>query len=318
MTLNDIGFGVEIETCLLPKYGHDARVGKGREQIQREHYQWFGGYLTNQYGLPARGNVTTKKHPPGDDYTQWWITFDNSIASFQDHIKMECVSPKLKSSDNYSYVIERVWEAIKNSHQVTSTTTCGTHVHVAPQTRTFHLNEVRKIAFACCYYEPYIISCLPVGRRENKFCKRNSNIAGRMGGLLRSKRSQALARIAADIQELYGFSSLIDYMQGDRHDEQRRALWNFQNLERTGTIEFRGGEQMFGPNKTIRWIHFVIAFVLMALHENLIQRASSLPVPSNAAAGEVQEFWSKLRNFAYGRGFGAHLPSHFTQMSERS
>jgi hypothetical protein len=82
MVLRHLGFGVEIETCLHAKYGQEARVGKPREQIEREHYQWFGGYLTNQYGLAACGDANHQKYPP--DYGQWWITFDNSIETFQD------------------------------------------------------------------------------------------------------------------------------------------------------------------------------------------------------------------------------------------
>jgi hypothetical protein len=180
---------------------------------------------------------------------------------------MECVSPILKSSDNYSYIIERLWQAIKTSHHVKTTATCGTHIHVAPRTRAFQLSEARKIAFACSYYEPYVVSCLPTERRDHRYCKRNSNVAGRMGDLYRMRSSNALARIAADIKGLDHFGSLIDYMQGGRDGAHRRVIWNFQNLQGTGTIEFRGGKQMHGPNRTIRWINFAIAFILMALHE---------------------------------------------------
>jgi hypothetical protein len=180
---------------------------------------------------------------------------------------MECVSPILKSSDDYGPVIERFWEAIKNSHLIKSTTTCGTHVHVAPRTRKFHLSEVKMIAFACSYYEPYIISCLPMERRSDNYCKRNSNVARRLKSLKQLRSSQAIARIAKDIKELGDFDGVIHYMQHARFRLDRYVLWNFRNLHRIGTIEFRGGPQMHGPNKTIRWIHFVVAFVLMALHE---------------------------------------------------
>jgi hypothetical protein len=85
MVLNHLGFGVEIETCVRPKYGEEARVGKARAQIEREHHQWFGGYLNNQYGLPAVGNGTHQKYPPDNNYSRWWITFDASIAKLHDH-----------------------------------------------------------------------------------------------------------------------------------------------------------------------------------------------------------------------------------------
>lgn len=76
-------FGVELEMALKPIYGAAERAGKGKMQIEREHYQWFAGYLTNQYNLPALGNATSHKYPPG--YTKWWITFDRSIATSNDH-----------------------------------------------------------------------------------------------------------------------------------------------------------------------------------------------------------------------------------------
>jgi len=83
MVLDHLGFGVEIETYLQPKYAPETRRGKAPGRIEKEHYQWFVGYLTNQYALPALGNNSDDKYPHAFD--RWWITFDRSLRTTETH-----------------------------------------------------------------------------------------------------------------------------------------------------------------------------------------------------------------------------------------
>jgi len=317
MVLNHLGFGVEIETYVQPTYAPETRRGKAPRRIEKEHYQWFAGYLTNQYALPALGN-NNSDHKYPHAYDRWWITFDRSLQTTETHIGMECVSPILKSSNDWQSDIGQFWNAIRASHTVVRNQRCGTHVHIAPRTRQFSIEEAKKIAFACCYYEPYIVSCLPTDRRDNKYCRRNSQVAvERMGALFQQRTSKSLGIIAEDIRNIQDFEALIQYMHGTLAANRRTVLWNFQNLVGDkGTIEFRGGRQMLGHHRTIRWINFVITFALMAIQENLLYNTDSLSVPRNSDIEEVQRFWNKLKEWAAYFGFDNELPPHFKQMSE--
>ncbi len=180
---------------------------------------------------------------------------------------MECVSPILKSSGQWEAVIENVWEALRDMFEVQKSLSCGTHIHVAPWKRNYTLGEAKTIAFACCYYERYIVSCLPTARRDNPYCMRNSKVSSRMGHFYQLKTTDGLAWIAYDINTRNDFGQLISYMQGASND--RRVLWNFCNLcdSSKGTIEFRGGRHMRGWHRAVAWVAFVQVFVLMALEE---------------------------------------------------
>lgn len=44
------------------------------------------------------------------------------------------------------------------------------------------------------------------------------------------------------------------------------------NVQGSGTIEFRGGRHLRGPNRTFWWITFAVCFVSLALRQNLLER----------------------------------------------
>lgn len=177
---------------------------------------------------------------------------------------MESVSPILDSSTSWETKIEKFWRVLRKMFEVEKSN-CGTHIHIAPIGRNYTLKEAKTIAFACCYYERYIISCLPEERRNHEYCRRNTQVATKMGQLYEARTSRSLVQIASDLNTLSRFEDLITYMQGDN----RRVLWNFHNLcyNSKGTIEFRGGRHLRGPIRSMAWITFAQVFVLMALDE---------------------------------------------------
>ena len=179
------------------------------------------------------------------------------------------MSPVMKSSDDWDHKVKNFWLAVRLLFRPQINKTAGTHIHVAPWKKKFTLKQAQTIAFACCYYEPYIISFLPRERRDNKYCRRNTRVPGRMGSLYNRKTSTAIAQIASDIKKKTSAKAIVDYIQGGVTSQHRYVLWNFQGLLRptTGTIEFRGGRHMRGQNLTRRWIAFVIIFTLFALSE---------------------------------------------------
>jgi len=194
------------------------------------------------------------------------LRFEFSLILSDPTVQMECVSRIMKSDSRWQPEIRTFWKILRELFNVQKTASCGTHVHVAPWQRRYSLAEVRTIAFACCYYERYIVSCMPTERRDYDYCRRNSKVVQRMGQLYRKKTRGGLAQIATDILATTNFNEIIIYMQGSA-EGNRRVLWNFRNLTSSGTIEFRGGRHMRGSERTVRWISFVVVFILMALDE---------------------------------------------------
>lgn len=185
---------------------------------------------------------------------------------------MESVSPILNSSHGWELDIRNFWATLRDMFEVQRSLSCGTHIHLAPVNRNYTLQEAKTIAFACCYYERYIISCLPEERRDHFYCRRNTKVATKMGKLYEARTKNGLAQIASDINGLFDFEDLIIYMQGNTTAEGRRVLWNFRNLYFGGagsksTIEFRGGRHLRGPRRAVAWITFAQVFILMALDE---------------------------------------------------
>ncbi len=274
-----IGFGVEIEVSVKPY--------KNERWDAARHFENFANTLASEHGLEAVRNRTNQKYP--SKYDKWFITGDSSIASSpgfsmytlllellvpeylltQLVVGMECVSPIIRSSKRWERVIKKVWNTLREMFEIERSLSCGSHIHLAPWRKKYTLQEAKRIAFACCYYERYIIACLPEERRDHLYCRRNSMVATKMGKLYRAKTTNSLAHIASDINALHNFEELIVYIQGGTALDQRRVLWNFHNLwaGSKGTIEFRGGRHLRGPQRAIAWITFAQVFILMALKE---------------------------------------------------
>lgn len=63
------------------------------------------------------------------------------------------------------------------------------------------------------------------------------------------------------IRDFMQLSGSVSGSVGERRD--RYVLWNFDNVleGRSGSVEFRGGRGLRGPERTKRWVAFVVAFV---------------------------------------------------------
>ncbi|KAF3182999.1 hypothetical protein TWF788_005801 [Orbilia oligospora] len=302
-TAINLGFGIEIESEIRPKVPSDY------------DYKHRFARLLSRDGLPAAAAIGPMKYPP--DYDQkWWITNDSSIrCSRSDSVSMESVSPiRNFNAGGWRDDQKLFWSSMKMMFEVKKNRSCGSHIHVAPWRDKFTLKQAKTIAFACCYYEPCIVSLIPEERRDNAYCQRNSKIfpSSRMSLLFRNGDMAAIAR---DIKEVLSTESLIDYMQG----ESRYVLWNFKPLAspRTGTIEFRGGRHLRGPNRTISWITFVVVFVMLALEEDLLHKRATYRAVKNGRRSEVQRFWDKFLSYAERLGVRGDLPDDFETMSKK-
>ncbi|KAF3226248.1 hypothetical protein TWF106_000742 [Orbilia oligospora] len=299
-TAINLGFGIEIESEIRPN------IPSNYDSKHR-----FATLLSSN-GLPAAAG--TSKYPT--DYQKWWITNDGSIRFSQpDSVSMESVSPVRNfNEDEWKAEMRKFWSSMKSMFEVQRNRSCGSHIHVAPWGGKFTLKQAKTIAFACCYYEPYVVSLMPKERRDNTYCQRNSRISpsSMMSFLFRNGN---MATIARDIKAVSSTESLIDYMQG----ESRYVLWNFRPLAnpRTGTIEFRGGRHLRGPNRTISWITFVVVFVMLALEEDLLHNRTTYTAVKNGKRSEVQGFWDRFLSYAERLGVRNDLPDDFKMMSEK-
>lgn len=183
---------------------------------------------------------------------------------------MECASPILRAGADWEARIETFWDAIQAKFLVGKNVTAGSHIHVAPYGRSFDGYELVAIAYACCHYENCVVSLLPLSRSTNRYCVRNSDLSEPIKDFIEDGASDdweyVTYRFGWDIPRpdyTSTASDLIEFMQGN----ERCALWNFKNLEGKGTIEFRGGRHLRGPNRTKWWATFVITFIHMALSE---------------------------------------------------
>ena len=188
---------------------------------------------------------------------------------------MEVVSPRLNTTLHVSRILSDFWEAMRVHFNPQRDISCGGHVHITPVSRKnrFSLGSLKKIAFACIVYEDFVHAMLPPARRDNQYCRLNSQSphSGVYAVLAAwgKKSTASLKRVAAEIRGLPNETELCLYMQGNRY-----VLWNFQNIfphpktgRCTGTVEFRGGNQFLNTRGTLAWVAFVLGFITLAAKE---------------------------------------------------
>lgn len=187
---------------------------------------------------------------------------------------MEVVSPRLDTKQHVSGILGDFWEAMRVHFSPQRDISCGGHVHVTPVSgqNKFSLRGLKKIAFASAVYEEFVAAVLPKARRENQYCRPNSQSmgSGLRETLIRFGKSKgSLLQVASEIKSTTSEGDLCYYMQGNRY-----VLWNFQNIfpnpktgKCTGTVEFRGGNQFLSTKGTLAWVAFVMGFITLALEE---------------------------------------------------
>lgn len=241
---------------------------------------------------------------------------------------MEVVSPRLDTTLHVSRILSDFWEAMRVHFSPQRDPSCGGHVHVTPVSRRnrnkFSLGALKKIAFAAVAHEDFVSSILPAARRSNQYCRPNSQSAAsrlRDTLLLRGSKSTAgLKQVAAEIRRLPSEADMCAYMQGDRY-----VLWNFQNIfphprmgRCTGTVEFRGGNQFLNTRGTLAWVAFVLAFITLALDENLLKRFSEYTHPADPKYTErLEKWWTKIGRAAKKSKMARHLPDDYRKMMSR-
>ncbi|PNP44934.1 hypothetical protein TGAM01_v206373 [Trichoderma gamsii] len=310
-------FGVEIEAVAKPYGNCDSFTNV-------DWYRQLAQKLRNR-GIQAVHDDCSKysKHP---EYYggKWFVTRDGSLKRPRPYVCMEVVSPKLDTMHGVSPIFSDFWEAMRVHFKPQEDISCGGHVHVTPVNlkNKFSLRTLKKIAFATVVYEDYIAEILPTTRRDNHYCRLNSESleCGLNKTLGWKKSSGALRKVAAEIKSKTKKADLCHYMQGNRY-----VLWNFQNIyprrkakRCTGTIEFRGGNQFLNTKGTLAWVAFVLGFVTLAKEEDLLNNYYSYVPPTDPSwPHRAKEWWKRIRQAAKQSRMGRHLPDTYAEMQTK-
>ncbi|PNP55633.1 hypothetical protein THARTR1_04157 [Trichoderma harzianum] len=237
---------------------------------------------------------------------------------------MEVVSPKLDTMRGVSPIISDFWEAMRVHFKPQEDVSCGGHVHVTPVNlkNKFSLRTLKKIAFATVVYEDYVAAILPAARRDNHYCRLNSQSldSGLNKTLGWGKSVGTLRKVAAEIRSQSTKADLCHYMQGNRY-----VLWNFQNIyphrrrrRCTGTIEFRGGNQFLNTKGTLAWVAFVLGFITLAKEEDLLNNFCSYVPPTDPSwPRRVKDWWKRIREAAKQSRMSRHLPATYAEMQTK-
>ena len=181
---------------------------------------------------------------------------------------MEAVSPKFTTKNGHWIAdIINFWEAFDHLFKLDSRNlSCGCHIHVAPRTRSYTLEELKTIAYAVVIYEKHIREFMKPERRGKHYCRTNTTLSPSLIRIFDPGTNRdTYSQFARELRAITTKETLCAFMQG----EERRVIWNFRNIvpNGIGTVEFRGGPQLHTSQETIRWIMFAVGFIELALNE---------------------------------------------------
>ncbi|KAI1116787.1 putative amidoligase enzyme-domain-containing protein [Nemania sp. NC0429] len=309
-------FGVEIELIAQP---HNVQ-----EPLLRRLYYEELAWSLNRHGLSAISDRLDgskyRKHP--EHYNKWWITKDGSLGDpSYPRIPLEAVSPTLWTLGNWEHEIDTFWYAWDAVFQKPDASSlCGSHIHVSPfPAKAFSLSQLKDIAIGIIFYEPLIQELLPECRQHNKYCRKNT---------LRSEELQNMGSDDGDeLRDVWFYISegiddeeeLRDFMQESSNPRtDRYVLWNFDNIlpGRSGSIEFRGGHGLRGPEATRTWVAFVVAFIHLCLEQDNYswRRFQNGYSPRQFQRHSMSRFWKDLIKAARFLNIRQHLPSDWSDM----
>ncbi|KAK5171432.1 uncharacterized protein LTR77_004576 [Saxophila tyrrhenica] len=293
-------FGIEIEMIAKPKQA-------GSLSRPQTYYVQFASALRLR-GINARADdLSSSYRKRTEEYTRgWWITKDGSISHTGSAIALGAVSPILFTSKDWEAEIDGLWKAqLEVFRMPEKATECGSHVHISPGTARIWTDEQpRNIAVGVARYEEYLAEMLPVARRDNSYCLKNTASSTRLRDLCSHDYSgSALLAAAKDCSR----SELIQLMQTDR-----KVVWNFKPAATggIGTIEFRGGRHLRGPVRTKRWIAFAVSFTHFLLEAKACTRGRFPPIYS------THDLYNRIRSSATDLALRKYLPLDYNVLNE--
>ncbi|KAJ6128017.1 amidoligase enzyme-domain-containing protein [Penicillium samsonianum] len=304
MARDSFYFGVEIELIAEP---HVVRHSQGR----RFYYEKLAASLRN-HGLNAMADSLEgryRKH--SEHYDKWFLTKDGSLGNpAHPAIPIEAVSPVLSTSQHWETEIDLFWTSWGRVFELPRRSAkCGSHIHVSPgPNKRFTLTELKKIACGIVFYANNLNDMLPAPRRNNAYCQKNWETS-RVGVWYENGSNNDVRLTMEQIWGVDDERELEDFMQDDR-----RVMWNFEHTvpgnRCTGTVEFRGGRGLRGPNRTKWWIAFVVSFIQLCISSKRFPKKSPSDRP------QTDYFWRKVRKYARTIHVADDLPPDWHDLNE--
>ncbi|EKJ68111.1 hypothetical protein NXS19_005454 [Fusarium pseudograminearum] len=316
--LKHYNFGVEIEAVVKP-------YGPVESFTNVDWYRQLAQKLRNRDIAAVHDDCSKYSKHPEYYGGKWFVTRDGSLKRERPMVCMEVVSPRLDTKQPVSQILGDFWEAMRVHFSPQRDISCGGHVHITPVSthNKFSLRSLKKIAFATVLYEDFVAAMLPRVRRENQYCRPNSQSTGaglRDTLLMFGRNKNSMMKVAAAIRAATSEMDLCYYMQGNRY-----VLWNFQNIfpspktgKCTGTVEFRGGNQFLNTTGTLAWVAFVMGFITLAIEEDLISKFTLFTTSEDPKfQARIESWWKRIRSSAKASKLSRYLPSEYTSMHTR-
>ncbi|KAK4034986.1 hypothetical protein C8A01DRAFT_38558 [Parachaetomium inaequale] len=227
--------------------------------------------LSKQLTRAGIANHLASTHTSPVSSREWTIASELCIPSRPtDHrFGMKLVSPFLRFSkrpESWQGELRAVMDALNTHFELTTTHQCFTHIHMAPASGVWHLDQVKGLAKSALYFERCLDALVPPYRRKSVWAKSNRNnfyFEGlRMAECFERVDAQASfegvgARMnwcsaASPTGVALGATPGADF----QHDAYR---WNFCGLtaDGLGTIEFRQPPGSASASEAIAWVMLV-------------------------------------------------------------
>ncbi|KAJ5418404.1 amidoligase enzyme-domain-containing protein [Penicillium crustosum] len=277
-------FGVEIELISEP---HEIR-----QPLDRRFYYEKLAKSLRSHGLNAKADSLEgryRKH--SEHYDKWFLTRDGSLGE-PDYpaIPIEAVSPVLSTVADWQTEINLFWTSWDRVFEMPRRSAkCGSHIH-------YRLLREQSERHA------------PLPRRNNTYCQNNWETS-LVGSMYKSGSKKDVRQTMERIWKIKNEEELKRFMQ-----EDRRVMWNFEHTvpgaRFTGTVEFRGGRGLRGPNRTKWWIAFVVSFIQLSISSN------QFPYKSPSNRPQTDYFWQKIERYARTIQVAGDLPPDWRDLNE--
>jgi hypothetical protein len=217
-------------------------------------------------------NHVASSHTAPVSSREWTIASELCIPSHpRDHrFGLKLVSPFFRFSkrpESWQSALRGLMRTLNTHFELTTTHQCFTHIHIAPSSGVWDLNQAKGLAKSALYFERCLDALVPPYRRKSVWAKSNRNncyfVALPMAECFARVDAQAsFAGVAARMNwcsaasptgVALGAAPGVDF----QHDAFR---WNFGGLNEGGgfgTVEFRQPPGSTSASEVVGWVMLV-------------------------------------------------------------
>jgi hypothetical protein len=208
---------------------------------------------------------------------------------------VEIVTPVIKAAAGCTAIIEKFWRVIDANFELRSDTSCGLHVHISSAEARFDIKQLRRIAQAVAVWERHVAFCTPPSRDDQaqNFCLSNLKGSAPIArDLLRYGPIKGPKHAIRNLRKMNSCDEIVDYVCPDKH----RAFNLLPSRQYGhGSVEFRRPPGVVDVKKALHWIAFTMAFMNMALKQDVSRMVRQMKLNSQHRRRVAVEFHDLLR-----------------------